>query len=250
MSKVKALIICGDGINCENETSAAFTSAGAQSKIIHINDIIKNSKMVQDYQILALPGGFSFGDEINSGQILGIKLKYHLMDELKEFIESKRLIIGICNGFQALVKLGLLAHPFEERVLTLAQNESKQFINKWVRVKLNKNSHCIWTQNINGDTFSVPIRHGEGRIVFKDNNDKYYQDLKSNGQVVLTYDANVNGSYKEIAGICDKSGAIFGLMPHPEAANSKNLYPYSEFKLNDAELIGQKIFNNGVRYFQ
>ncbi|AUN97836.1 phosphoribosylformylglycinamidine synthase [Bacteriovorax stolpii] len=247
--QIKALILTGDGINCEAETALAFTELGAQAEIIHISDLIENKNKLKEAQILALPGGFSFGDEIGSGQILALKLKYALGEELKTFVEEKKLVIGICNGFQALVRLGLLPKPFSKRTMTLTHNRQGHFINRWVDLDVPV-SECVWTSELRGEKISLPIRHGEGRIVFKGNEEEQratYKTLSSNGQIALSYRSDVNGSFAEIAGVCDPSGLIFGLMPHPEAAISLWHNPGGADKGEDKGL-GLFIFESGLKY--
>lgn len=248
-SKIKALILTGDGINCEVETALAFSEKGIRAEIIHITDLINNPQILDTAHILALPGGFSFGDEIGSGQILALKLKYALQVELQKFIDNKKLVIGICNGFQALVRLGLLPKPFAERTMTLTHNRQGHFINRWVDLDV-PTSNCVWTKELKGKKISLPIRHGEGRIVFKGNSDeqlKTYKTLSEQGQIALSYVEDINGSYNEIAGVCDPTGRIFGLMPHPEAATSEWLNPSGAAK-GEAVGIGAFIFESGILY--
>ena len=240
--RVKALILAGDGINCEKETAQALTDAGAESIILDINNLLLEPKKLQEFDILALPGGFSFGDEIHSGQVLAIKMKKFLLDELHEFIKNKKLIIGICNGFQVLLKLGLLPNDEMQTKISLGQNQSSTFINTWVEIKTAK-SNCIWTKNLEG-RIQLPIRHGEGRIVIagtKEEQIACYESLLNRGQIALSYQEDINGSFERIAGLCNPEGTILGLMPHPEAATNKLLSPYqSEF--------GKIIFNNAIHY--
>ena len=248
-SDIKVLVLTGDGINCEEETALAFKEHGASASIIHIYDFIHNPKLLVESHILALPGGFSFGDEIGSGQILALKLKYSLGDALKSFIDSGKLVIGICNGFQALVRLGLLPKPFTERQMSLTHNRQGHFIDKWVDLVVPA-SKCVWTQNISSQSISLPIRHGEGRIVFAGDlsaQEQLFKTLMRNQQIALSYTDDVNGSYQKIAGICDPSGRIFGLMPHPEAAISEWLNPSGAKKSSTAG-IGAKFFLNGIQY--
>lgn len=161
---VKAIVLCGDGLNCENETARALKIAGANADIVHINELIKTPARLKDYHILAIPGGFSFGDEISSGQILALKIRHGLDKAFNQFVEDKKLIIGICNGFQTLAKLGLLPWPFAPRNMTLYQNDHKTFMDKWVTMDVVP-SKCIWTKDL-GTTIDLPVRHGEGKVVF------------------------------------------------------------------------------------
>lgn len=248
MSKVKVLVITGDGLNCEQETLAAFKNAGAYGDIIHINELLKRPNELQTYQILAIPGGFSFGDEINSGQILALKIKHGLQKEFQEFISQDKLVIGICNGFQTLIKLGAFTQK-EQKFVTLGHNRQGHFIDQWAKLKV-EDSHCIWTQNISSQ-FDLPVRHGEGKIFFKgtqSEQEQYYQKMKAQGQIALTYQQDINGSYAQIAGICDETGRIFGLMPHPEAAINQITNPFKTKLL--ASDIGLNIFKNAVNYIE
>lgn len=208
------LVLCGDGINCERETAAAFEAAGGRARIVHINDVLESPKMLEDFQGLAIPGGFSFGDELGSGQIMALKIRHKLGGAFFDFVAAGKPVIGICNGFQVLVKLGLLPYPeTQERVLGLAPNVGGGFIDRWVALDVNRRSVCRWTEDI--AHLELPVRHGEGRVVFKD--ETIYQELLAAGQIPLTYAEDVNGSHGRIAGLCDASGMILGLMPHPEA---------------------------------
>lgn len=248
---IKVLVLTGDGINCEEETALAFNEQGVSVQIIHIYDLIHNPMNLENAHILALPGGFSFGDEIGSGQILALKLKYALGAELKKFIDSGKLVIGICNGFQALVRLGLLPQPFSEREMTLTHNRQGHFIDRWVELTVPV-SKCVWTKKLNSKKISLPIRHGEGKIVFAGNESSQsaiYQKLINNEQIALHYVDDVNGSYQKIAGVCDPTGRIFGLMPHPEAATSSWLLPSGKEK-SGAIGIGASLFESGIEFVQ
>lgn len=250
-SDIKVLILTGDGINCEVETADAFNMFGVTTEIVPIFDLIENPKKLDEAHILALPGGFSFGDEIGSGQILALKLKYSLGIELKKFIADKKIIIGICNGFQALVRLGFLPDPLSKRVMSLTHNRQGHFINKWAKLKL-ENSNCVWTQFTAKDEFMLPIRHGEGKIVFEGNDSQkimHYENLLSNKQIVLKYINDENGSFEKIAGMTDPTGRVFGLMPHPEAYTTEWLNPSGKHK-NDSIAIGAKFFESGINYIE
>ncbi|MBK26235.1 MAG: phosphoribosylformylglycinamidine synthase [Halobacteriovorax sp.] len=242
----KVLVLTGEGINCEKETAFAFNKAGAESTIMTINELIKNPSRLFDYHILALPGGFSYGDEIGSGQVFSLKLKNFMGEELKKFIAQKRPVIGICNGFQILMKLDVF-NIDGHRKMGLAPNRSGKFINKWAGVKVEESSVCLWTKSLKTES-TLPIRHGEGRIVFlKDEEEKSYKTLKDQGQVALTYTQDVNGSYNQIAGVCDPTGVVFGLMPHPEADLFKATHAVDN--RNPLEKSwGFGIFKNAVDY--
>ena len=248
---MKVLVLTGDGINCERETARAFSLVGAEAKIIHCNDLLESPKTLHNFQAIAFPGGFSFGDDLGSGQVLALKLSLILGDELKRFVNDKKPVIGICNGFQALTKLGLLPDPFAPRSMALAKNASGHFLNRWVDLEVEKNTICIWTKGLQG-TIPLPIRHGEGRVVFtKGEEELIHRRISQAGQVVLRYGDDVNGSYGRIAGVCDSSGLVFGLMPHPEAAISLLQHPQST-RLPDrtAEGPGLAFFRNCVNHIR
>jgi len=252
--KPRVLVLCGDGINCERETARAFSLAGANPKILHINDLLEKTSLLEEFHALALPGGFSFGDDLGSGQILALKLEAVLGNELRDFVEKKKPIIGICNGFQALTKLGLLPEPFAPRTMALAHNSSGHFIDRWVELESEEKSVCIWTKSLSLEpSFMLPIRHGEGRIVFSHSEEEViHRKLSLQGQIPLRYKEEVNGSYARIAGVCDPTGLIFGLMPHPEAATSLLQAPFSGRKESpkDEPGIGLRFFENCVSYLK
>lgn len=245
---ISVLVLTGDGINCERETARAFSLAGANPKIVHINDLLENPSSIHSFQAIAFPGGFSFGDDLGSGQVLALKLSLVLGDELQTFVKAKKPIIGICNGFQALTKLGLLPEPFGTRTMALARNSGGHFIDRWVGLEVEKNTKCIWTKNLN--KFELPVRHGEGRIAFtRGEEESLHRLLSQNGQVVLRYGEDINGSYGRIAGVCDSEGLVFGLMPHPEAAVSMLQHPLSTRAENRmAPGAGLAFFENCVNY--
>lgn len=239
---IKFLVLSGDGINCENETSFAITQAGAAAKTIHVNELISKPSILNEYQAMAIPGGFSFGDHLGSGQVLALKLKNNASAEISEFAKKKP-IIGICNGFQVLVRLGLLPEKNYNRQLSLVKNEGGSFIDKWVSLELNEKSNCIWTKTLHEKrqkTIQLPIRHGEGRLVAANVN--IWKNLSENNQIVLRYSEDVNGSTDRAAGICDSSGLVFGLMPHPEAAIHQQQSPFQD------PVHGFEFFKSAIQY--
>lgn len=263
----KAIIITGYGINCEEETAFAFTRAGAESQIVHINDLIDDSKHLSDYQILAIPGGFSYGDDTGSGNALANRIKNNIGEKILDFIKRDTLTFGICNGFQVLVNLGLLpalGGKYGERQAALDRNDSARYQDRWVWVK-NSSSKCIWAKNI--DLLHVPIGHGEGKFVMPEDSLKR---LRDDDQIVFTYahedgrpahgvfPINPNGALMDIAGVCDVTGRVLGMMPHPDrflhATNEdgwtlkKELLKRDDKSLSD-EGEGMKIFRNGIHYF-
>ena len=260
--KTKVLIITGFGLNCEVETKAAFDYCGAESDLLHLNDILSDKGKIQDYHILAFIGGFSFGDHLGAGTVFANKVKYGLKNEIEEFIKNGKLIIGICNGFQTITRLGLLpalnGEYFSNQSVALAWNDSGIFRDSWVNLKVESECPCIFTKGI--DTLEVPVRHGEGKFVAKaevldeveKNNLVVLRYADSNGQPTSEFPYNPNGSLNNIAGICDPTGRIFGLMPHPEAYlspyNHPNWIRQKESGTLPKEGAGTAIFKNAVNY--
>ena len=239
-AKPVAMILCGDGINCERETAAAFQAADFVTITKHVNDLVARPGSLVEAQALALPGGFSFGDELGSGQVLAAKLRQAAGAELAGFVTSGKPVIGICNGFQALVKLGLLPWPEQASGVALAHNSSGQFINRWVEVEF-PDSVCVWTRNLPATMF--PVRHGEGRIFAADSS-AVLSRLGERRQIALRYREDFNGSLDRIAGLCDPSGVVLGLMPHPEAAVADWLHPSRV----SGSARGLELFKNARRY--
>ena len=242
------LVLTGDGINCANETAWAFELAGGQADIVHVNDLLNQPSKLFDYQGMAFPGGFSFGDDLGSGQVMALKMRHALGAELSGFVDNGAAIIGICNGFQMLTKLGLLPHPKRSRSVALAPNLHGQFIDRWVTLERPQSSVCKWTAGL--EQFDLPIRHGEGRVVFSLGQEAaLYQELLDRGQVALRYSKDVNGSYERIAAICDPTGMILGLMPHPEA-HLFHLHRPNHTAAPFTEGAGLKLFKNIVAHLQ
>lgn len=235
IKKANALIISGDGINANMELSHAFLAADAKTDTIHVNELISTPQMIHQYDILAFPGGFSFGDEIRSGKVFSIKVKNAILDEIIKFKMDKKLILGICNGFQILVQFNLFSdRPCDKKTYTLTTNDHGKFKNFWTEVKV-VNHQTPWLKNINSN-FYLPVRHKEGRI-YGEIDSKYF---------ALKYCENINGSLENVAGICDASGLVFGLMPHPEAALSSLLQP-QDIASDNCNIVFQ-IFKNAVNY--
>jgi phosphoribosylformylglycinamidine synthase len=258
MRKPRALVLTGYGINCDYETAHAFNLAavGGEGVRVHLNDLIAAPQMLYDYQILVIPGGFSFGDDIASGKVLAVKLRGRLLDPLRGFVERGRLVLGICNGFQALVKLGLLPNLASEcrQDVTLTFNDSGRFEDRWVYVKVNPASNCVFTTGV--DRVYLPVRHGEGKFIPRDAST--LATLEAQHCIVMRYvdthgelggyPWNPNGSVGNIAGICDVTGHVFGLMPHPEAYQHFTNHPRWTREPLPAEGMGVQIFRNAVNY--
>lgn len=247
----KTLIIRTAGTNCDAELAYAFEQAGASAETIHISRLIDSPGLIAGFDLIGFPGGFSYGDDIAAGRIFANRLRHRLLEPLQDAARRGVPMIGICNGFQVLVKLGLL--PFAEdakQSVTLADNTSGRFTCKWGPVVEDEQSVCVWTKGLG--TFELPIAHGEGRFAGPS---EVIDRLKSDGQVALRYadGTNPNGSDDDIAGICDPSGVIFGLMPHPERYVTPTQHPQwtrqGEAFLNET-MPGLRIFENAVSHVQ
>lgn len=243
-NKPRVIIFSGYGLNCEEETKFAFEKVGGKADIVHINDLIAMPEMLLEYQILAFPGGFSYGDDTGSGKAYANKLKNHLSKELKEFLSRDTLMIGICNGFQILTALGILPGA-------LTYNKNGKYLDRWVDLKVKGRSP--WLAGIK--KISLPIAHGEGR---------YITDGK-NYQVAFTYKKgdicnfqnlgkNPNGSMHDIAGILGYNGRVLGMMPHPERAMFFHHSPLWQIKKIKGDLKkegdGILLFKNAIEYFK
>ena len=270
VQKVNALILTGFGLNCDDETAHVFELAGATSHKVHINALVSGKIKLKNFHILVLGGGFSWGDDHGAGVIQALKLKNHIGRDLLSFVSKKKLIIGICNGFQALVNLGLLPgleNDYTKRSVSITFNDCGNFRDQWVHLAANLKSPCVFTKEF--QMADYPIRHGEGKIIA---DQAVIDTLLANNQVVFqyadaggiaangTFPLNPNGSMADIAGICDPSGRIFGLMPHPEGYNHFTNHPdwtrkaqllKRKGKFFDPEMtIGVKLFKNGVDYIK
>jgi phosphoribosylformylglycinamidine synthase I len=256
MKKIRVLVLRTAGTNCDKETAFAFEEAGAKCELVHINRLSSGEVALSEYQILAIPGGFSYGDDIASGKILANELKYRIGQDVRKFVRDGKLILGICNGFQILVKSGLLPNLSGDETIetTLTLNDSAKFEDRWVYLK-NEDSKCIWTKDIN-EIIYLPIAHGEGKFIPKDKN--ILAKLKREGLIVFEYTDekgsrkgfpyNPNGSVENIAGICDKTGRIFGLMPHPERHINYLQHPRWTREKRRGRGDGFAIFKNGVEF--
>ena len=258
-NKPRVLVLRTAGTNCNVETSFAFIQCGASVDEVHIGELVARRVAMKDYHILALPGGFSYGDDIASGRILANELRMRLGDDVARFINDKKLVIGICNGFQVLVKAGILPGPFVRgartiQTATLFNNDSGKFEDRWVHLKTG--GKCVWTAGLPERIF-IPVAHGEGKFISA--NRKVTDALRKNGQIVFSYVApdggkaaypdNPNGSQDDIAGITDPTGRILGLMPHPERHFLSIQHPFwTRLKAGKAYGDGAQVFQNGVDY--
>ena len=252
MNKVKVLILREQGTNCDNETAFAFEQAGAVTTLVHIDELIRHQRKLGDFQIMAIPGGFTYGDDLGAGRVLANEIKLKLGQEIQTFIESGRLILGICNGFQVLVKAGILPGPIgSQQLISFTSNDSGKFECRWVHLRVNEECPCLFTKGI--ERLYLPVAHGEGKVVAvpealaKIRVALYYVDEMDNK---AGYPYNPNGSIENIAGICDDSGRIFAVMPHPERYIWKSQHPQWTRKGVEGWGDGFKIFANAVKWAQ
>jgi phosphoribosylformylglycinamidine synthase I len=252
MNRIRALILRAPGTNCDGETAFAFEKAGAETTLAHVNKLIRREETLADYQIMVIPGGFTYGDDIAAGKVLANELRAKLGEDIGRFIEKGGLILGICNGFQVLVRAGFLPDPLtgDTSHLTLTNNDSGKFECRWVFMKADKNSNCVFTRGM--DKFCLPVAHGEGKLVAdaatlpKLNVALVYTDEQ--GKTGAGYPANPNGSMNDIAGIADESGRIFGLMPHPERHILGTQHPRWTRLGTKPEGDGFPVFRNAVEW--
>lgn len=254
--KPKIAILRTDGTNCDEELFYAFEKAGGSPEMVHVNQLIHKEKNLKDYQILSLPGGFSYGDDILSGKILANELRNRLKSQLDAFIAENKLLIGICNGFQTLVRMGYLPwnmKPAEE--VSLIFNDSGHFECRWIKIQVAR-SNCVFTKGLEKMIFDMPVAHGEGKFVVKNkavgkkiinNNHVVFQYVNDMEKVTMDYPANPNGSFHSIAGITDLTGHILGLMPHPERNTLSHHHP--NWRSRRVRLCNP-IFENAVTYFK
>ena len=262
MSRIRALVLTGFGLNCDLETAFALEVAGAKAERVHLNDLVSGARRLRDFQVFVIGGGFSWGDDHGAGVIMAMRLKHRLQDDLLQFVAAGGLVLGICNGFQVLVNLGLLP-GFEpgtlKREVAIIGNDCGGFRDQWVHLAGNPASPCILTRGI--ERIELPVRHGEG---------KFYAEatvldrLIRQEQVILRYagadgapaagafPANPNGSLHDIAGICDPTGRVAGLMPHPEAFNHATNHPDWTYRKEKARRLGRSLpeEGEGVRMFR
>ncbi|HEX4414431.1 MAG TPA: phosphoribosylformylglycinamidine synthase subunit PurQ [Lacipirellulaceae bacterium] len=270
MVRPRILILRAPGTNCDSETAHAFELAGGVTELMHVNRVLEKAARLRDFQVLCIPGGFSYGDDIAAGRIFGSQIQHHLADTLKEFREAGKLIIGICNGFQVLLKTNLLAATDGAGPkATLAANDSGHFEARWVRL-VSQPEKCVFLSGV--EELELPVAHGEGKFVTRD--DSVFARMSGAGQFVLRYTAavgahpesairnsqseitpsvpypaNPNGTRGDVAGICDETGRVFGLMPHPERFVDWTQHPRWTREPARPHGDGLRIFENAMRYF-
>jgi phosphoribosylformylglycinamidine synthase I len=257
MKKPRALILHATGTNRDHDAALALELAGADPEIVHLNQLRRGDRRWQDYQMLVLPGGFSYADALGAGKLLAVDLKVFFASEVRDFVNSGKPVIGICNGFQALVKSGILPDPQispGSQMATLTFNAAGHFECRWVTLQP-VSQKCVWTAGLS-ERIYCPIAHGEGNFIPRDA--ETASTLRLNDQVALTYlradgqpaageyPHNPNGSVMDIAGVCNPAGNVLGLMPHPEDHIFANQHP--RWTLGETSGSGLPLFINGVRY--
>jgi phosphoribosylformylglycinamidine synthase len=255
MKHPKVIILRTAGTNCDEETVHAWEQAGADPKRVHVRELIHQPAMLREFAILTIPGGFSYGDDISAGKILANQIVHHLSEVIGEFVAAGKLVLGICNGFQVLVKSGLLPGDGESSVgrqtVTLAGNDSARFEDRWVHLKAGDRENAFLGP---GAILALPIAHGEGKMVAADQAE--LERVTEGGHIALTYcdeqgnpggyPINPNGSQADVAGLIDSTGRVLGLMPHPERHVHRTQSPVWT-RQPDAQPSGRMIFENAVR---
>jgi phosphoribosylformylglycinamidine synthase I len=259
MPQPNVLILRAPGTNCDVETAFAFQQAGAKTETLHINRLLEKPDLFEQFQILCIPGGFSYGDDIAAGRILGSQIQHHLAEQMARFKDRGKLILGICNGFQVLMKSPVLLEPDREKgpAATLTLNDSGRYEDRWVQLEV-KNEKCVFLKGIR--RMYLPVAHAEGKFVARDR--ETLCQLDSARQLVLQYVAqcpdgvgpasypdNPNGSQDGVAGVCDRTGRVLGLMPHPERHIDPTQHPRWTRGRPSAVGDGMQVFLNAVQYF-
>jgi phosphoribosylformylglycinamidine synthase I len=257
MATPQALILRAPGTNCDEETAFAFTRAGARATSVHINSLREQPRLAADAQILCIPGGFSFGDDLGAGRILAAQIRHHLAALLQTYIEEGKLVLGICNGFQVLLQSEIFGSQRDgkQRPATLTLNDSGHFEDRWVQLQISSDK-CTFLTGI--ESMYLPVAHAEGKFVARD--ETVMDEWDRRGQLVVRYaadgqselvpyPANPNGSQRNVAGCCDDSGRAFGLMPHPERFIDRTQHPRWTREELPATGDGLRIFENAVAYF-
>ncbi len=256
-----ALVMTAAGINCDLELARAFELAGATVEAVHLNRLLRDPSIIDGFDLIGLPGGFSYGDAVAAGRITAQLMRRALYPALVRAVERGTPIAAPCNGFQIAAQIGLLPGPAPGEpwpdepptpTLALAENESARFVDRWTRITIPADTKCIWTRGIEADAGAMllPIAHGEGRVVA---DDQLLARLERDGQIAVCYaaDDNPNGSLHDIAGVCDASGLVFGLMPHPERYLRWTQHPWwtrLEPSRHESTPPGLQMFRNAVEH--
>ena len=251
------MVLRAAGVNCDMETRHALELAGAKADRVHVNRLIEDKGLLDRYHIVVFPGGFSYGDDVAAGRILANQIVHHLADPIRRFIDDGKLVLGICNGFQVLVKMGVLPGngAFKQEHVTITYNDSGKFEDRWVHL-LPQTDRCVFIEPQR--QIYLPVAHGEGKVVTADA--ATLERLKSDGYIAYKYvgpdgeegpyPINPNGSVESIAGLTDSTGRVMGLMPHPERFVRRTQHPHWTRLGEDLDPDGIKIFRNAVRYAQ
>jgi len=256
MANPRVLVLRAPGANCDEETEFAFTKAAAVAERVHINRLREEPAILHRYQILEIPGGFTYGDDVAAGKILANQLAHFLGEPLRRFRDAEKLILGICNGFQALLKAGLIVCPDDDGPLvTLTNNFSGRLEDRWIYLQA-KPDKCPFLKGY--ERFELPVAHGEGNLIARE--PWILKGLDQAGQVVLkyvdadgnpgSYPVNPNGSQLDVAGLCDASGRVLGLMPHPERHVLPTQHPRWTREGLKPEGEGLRLFRNAVEFFK
>lgn len=255
MASPRVLVLRAPGTNCDVETAEAFRLAGAETQSVHIGRLLESPALLNDFQVLCFPGGFSYGDDIAAGRVLGNQVRLHLADACQKFRADGKLVLGICNGFQVLMKTGLLDIDDEAGpAATLTWNDRGRYEARWVHLNVDP-AECVFLQGCS--EMELPIAHAEGKFVARDQ--AALERLESSGRLVLryacsesddvAYPANPNGSMGHVAGVCDSTGRVLGLMPHPERFVTATQHPQWTRRPDFEEGDGLMLFKNAVNYF-
>ncbi len=264
MAQPSVLVLRAPGTNCDQETAYAFQLAGAKAEILHINRLLESPAQLERFQILCIPGGFSYGDDLGAGRILGNLIRHHLAEQIARFKTHDKLILGICNGFQVLLKTDVLLdwEPRSGPKATLTYNDSGRYEDRWVRLRV-EGDKCVFLQGI--ETMYLPVAHAEGKFVAR--SPAVFEQLQAAGQLVLRYAPldgspganptaplpfpdNPNGSMGNVAGVCDSTGRVLGLMPHPERHIDRTHHPQWTRIASSTTGDGRQLFLNAVKYFR
>ena len=258
MPQPNVLILRAPGTNCDMETAFAFDRSGGRAEALHINRLLESPGLFAKFQILCIPGGFSYGDDVAAGRILANQIQHHLADRLAEFKADGKLILGICNGFQVLIKSGVLLDDNSQNgpPATLTWNDSGKFEDRWIKLDI-KGGKCVFLKDI--ESMYLPVAHAEGKFVARDAD--VLAQLDDGKQLVLRYVAqhtganggpypdNPNGSTADVAGVCDPTGRVLGLMPHPERYIDPTQHPRWTRGETGEVGDGLQVFKNAVEYF-